>query len=307
MDLCRAYITMDNVLFVASITSLFVLTIDRYIGLQYSFGFTYKKMMSKRFVRFVIAGIWSYASAWGVAVNLGMAHFGASIAISNTLQCVCANRYYVTTVFIVVFYLPVFVMCFLYKKIFQIAQRHAKEIAKHTPKRLPAKNPQKCSLDELSILSCMKPGLSIVRFHAIPHEEELTTLSSSDTNIPIHLGRRRKQSAFKSAIRSAKMSKTTRIIAIVCGCFIVCWLPVSILSIGLVWSKETFSKIRAPVHVVIVDILPVLNSTINPCIYSLVNSTYRKAFRKVFQHSKNKIMGYFWRKFLTIRLRGQRV
>ena len=49
--LCRGYVTMDNILFVASITNLFVLTVDRYMGLQYGFGFTYNSVLTKRRAR----------------------------------------------------------------------------------------------------------------------------------------------------------------------------------------------------------------------------------------------------------------
>ena len=36
--LCQTYITIDNILFAASTTNLFVFTVDRYVGLEYGFG-----------------------------------------------------------------------------------------------------------------------------------------------------------------------------------------------------------------------------------------------------------------------------
>ena len=88
----------------------------------------------------------------------------------------------------------------------------------------------------------------------------------------------------RRATRHNSVVKATKTVAGVCGCFLVCWLPVSILAIG---STKTFININAVAHVLIVDLLPVLNSTVNPFIYSLMNSTYRKAFRRAIRDAKN--------------------
>ena len=65
IQLCRMYITIDNILFIASITNLFVLTVDRYMVLQYGFDFAYTKLFTRRRVRFVIVVIWMYAIICG--------------------------------------------------------------------------------------------------------------------------------------------------------------------------------------------------------------------------------------------------
>ena len=75
--------------------------------------------------------------------------------------------------------------------------------------------------------------------------------------------------------------KVAKTIAIVYGCFMVCWLPVSIFATGLAWSHTTFATIHAWPHVLVVEILPMLNSTMNPIIYSLKSEIYLKALGKM--------------------------
>ena len=86
--------------------------------------------------------------------------------------------------------------------------------------------------------------------------------------------------------------KATKTLSIVYGCFMVCWLPVSVLAIGLAWSHTTFSTIQTWPHVLLAEILPVFNSMMNPIIYSLKHKAYLKALRKMVNESGNRLRDY---------------
>ena len=69
----------------------------------------------------------------------------------------------------------------------------------------------------------------------------------------------------------SKTLKVATTVGILYGCFMLCWLPISIFATGLAWFPNLFTTAHAWPHVVLAEILPVLNSTMNPVIYSLKN------------------------------------
>ncbi|EDO36610.1 predicted protein, partial [Nematostella vectensis] len=92
----------------------------------------------------------------------------------------------------------------------------------------------------------------------------------------------------RSSINLVKEVKAAKILAIVVGCFVVCWFPFFVLTLVSLWephalSKETISKDTARgITLTFVYVLPVLNSTLNPIIYALFNRDFRRAFGKIF-------------------------
>ena len=63
----------------------------RYIGLEYGFGFTYTRVMTKRRVQIIVAGIWGYAISWGVAANIDWTGEGPPIVVTEGLECTQVN------------------------------------------------------------------------------------------------------------------------------------------------------------------------------------------------------------------------
>ena len=295
-QLCRIYIAVDNVLFVASITNLFVLTVDRYLGLQYGFGFTYSTVLTKRRVRGLIVVIWMYAVVWGIAGTVDWTDNRPSIVVTKTLECVPKNEYYVTVVFVVVFHIPIIMMIFLYARIFRIAQRHAVQIST-LQKSTDSQYSKGIMPNAIKSLTARK-HLRRTNTSFMHGEESELSSSTVDSNVSFLAQQSTATIEFTvlsketRVLKSKGLTKATKTIALVCGFFLMCWLPVSVLAIGLSWSTETFRNVHPSAHVIIVDFLPVLNSTVNPFIYFMANSMYRKALRRALDHCKNVLQNY---------------
>ncbi|XP_070538282.1 histamine H2 receptor-like [Ptychodera flava] len=77
--------------------------------------------------------------------------------------------------------------------------------------------------------------------------------------------------------RSIDEHKATKIIAIVMGCFIVCWVP---YFTAFTFCPAFHCNLNADAYAVIVW-MGYFNSTMNPCLYAWLNREFRKAFKTI--------------------------
>ncbi|XP_029195104.2 dopamine receptor 2-like [Acropora millepora] len=81
--------------------------------------------------------------------------------------------------------------------------------------------------------------------------------------------------------------KATKTIAVVIGVFIVCWLPGFILIVLSFWCQDCFKplldnkNLSLSIRIIFVFILPVINSSLNPVIYTVFNQEFRMAFSRM--------------------------
>ena len=81
--------------------------------------------------------------------------------------------------------------------------------------------------------------------------------------------------------------KATKTIAVVIGVFIVCWLPFFILIVISLWCAPCFDPfitnraLSYAIRITFIFVLPVMNSSLNPLIYTLFNKEFRSAFSRM--------------------------
>ena len=78
--------------------------------------------------------------------------------------------------------------------------------------------------------------------------------------------------------------KNVRMLLIVVGVFLFCWLPLSISTVFFMYNETYFSGWTSYfIYSEVVRLLPLINSLCNPIIYACLDQTYREAFKHLFR------------------------
>ena len=278
---CKFYITTDNMFFSISITTLLVISVDRYIALHYTYA--YPRLMTQKRVKGIILLIWIYGILWGLISNIPWSKSDKDKPIAvNSNTCELQNSYYIYTVFVLVFFIPVLVMGVLYTRIFLVAKHHAQDIVTHCS--MPA-NHNVSTQDSAALMTKNKKGVGFLK-----------GLRSS-LKLP-SLKREHSGPYYRMIFRASKT------VATVYGTFVVVWSPVCIISFIYNVCHDCFQGNQKPgenkkwYEIIFINFLPLVSSMANPFIYAILNKEYRKAFKNILlktfprqkfnQHNKKK-------------------
>lgn len=245
---CQFWIFADVLCSAASMTNLSLISVDRYLALSYPL--TYRSIMTKRKAMVAIIIVWSYAL---MISGMSFKHWDKDARITIKPACAKEDKYYYTFAIILSFFLPLVILIVAYSLVFKVALTQARKL------QLLNINFNKSFTAEL--------------------------VESNDFNDPrpsvASIGKveRRRR---KSIVRELKATKT---LAIVVGTFIFCWLPFFIIMFIFQFCPECFQRLsekgQEAIGIAFAYVLPLLNSAINPIIYSSFNSDFRFAFREI--------------------------
>lgn len=246
--ICEFWVFVDLLCSCASITNLSLISIDRFLAL--TFPLSYRSIMTKCRAIAAIAFVWGYS---GLLASLSFMNWSADAFTSAIGECKKNDRYYYTFAITAGFFLPLIILVINYSMVFKVAFTQAKK------------------LQQLKSASSMEPA-----------EISDVDISSDPRPSVISIGRVERKRR-KSIVRELKATKT---LAIVIGTFIVCWLPFFIIMFVVQFCDRCLVKIHPTatqfVAIVFVYVLPLLNSAVNPIIYSSFNSDFRSAFKDIF-------------------------
>ncbi|XP_020631296.1 tyramine/octopamine receptor-like [Orbicella faveolata] len=246
--ICEFWVFVDLLCSCASITNLSLISIDRFLAL--TFPLSYRSIMTKARAIAAIAFVWGYS---GLLASLSFMNWSADASTSASGECKKTDRYYYTFAITAGFFLPLIILVINYSMVFKVAFTQAKK------------------LQQLKSASSMEPA-----------ETSDADFSPDPRPSVISIGRVERKRR-KSIVRELKATKT---LAIVIGTFIVCWLPFFIIMFVVQFCDLCLHKIHPTatqfVAIVFVYVLPLLNSAVNPIIYSSFNSDFRSAFKDIF-------------------------
>ncbi|XP_006880389.1 PREDICTED: 5-hydroxytryptamine receptor 7 [Elephantulus edwardii] len=247
---CNVFIAMDVMCCTASIMTLCVISIDRYLGITRPL--TYPVRQSGRCMAKMVLAVWLLSASITLPPLFGWAQ-----NVNDNKVCLISQDFgYTIYSTAVAFYIPMSVMLFMYYQIYKAAKKSA---ARH---RFPGFPPR-----ALEPVLAVHPGGSVVRTHREAEDcAHITRLLRQE---------RRNISIFK---REQKAATT---LGIIVGAFTVCWLPFFLLSTARpficgtacscipLWVERTFLW------------LGYANSLINPFIYAFFNRDLRTTYRNL--------------------------
>ena len=211
------------------------------------------------------------------------------------------------------------IMCAQYVRILQVVIRQIRDIAKNTPQfrnspepRDKPTNNRSPTMNTRSSFTCepnISPGRDRNGNHLAPVERKRSSRASrGSTDGRASRGstdgllnrirystdvNKKRWSTIALKIRDfRKELKATKTIALVFLAFCLCWLPGSIFTYIHAFSPNTIQEMSAQTKNIIfftlLDIFPMVNTMINPIIYSFSNTQFRNAVEDIWRKMHGK-------------------
>ncbi|XP_023686765.1 5-hydroxytryptamine receptor 7 [Paramormyrops kingsleyae] len=245
---CNVFIAMDVMCCTASILTLCVISIDRYLGITKPL--TYPMRQSGRCMAKIILSVWLLSASITLPPLFGWAQ-----NVNDNKVCLISQDVgYTIYSTAVAFYIPMSVMLIMYHRIYRAAKVSA---AKHNIAGFPRP-------EEEDSVDCVSAALKL-------HKEAEECASFSQ----LLRADRRNISVFK---REQKAATT---LGIVVGAFSICWLPFFVLST----ARPFICGVRCSCVPLWVERtllwLGYANSLINPFIYAFFNRDLRTTYRNL--------------------------
>ncbi|NXI37909.1 ADA1A protein, partial [Galbula dea] len=242
---CNIWAAVDVLCCTASIMSLCIISIDRYIGVSYPLR--YPSIVTEKRGLLALLCVW----ALSLVISIGPLFGWKEPAPEDETICqITEEPGYVLFSALGSFYLPLIIILVMYCRVYVVAKRENKGLTS---------------------------GLKTERSHS-----EEVTLRIHRKNAPEASGSAANpKSKHHFSVRLLKFSrekKAAKTLAIVVGCFVLCWLPFFVvMPLG-----SFFPAIKPPDTLFKITFwLGYLNSCINPIIYPCSSQEFKKAFQNV--------------------------
>ncbi|XP_076141252.1 5-hydroxytryptamine receptor 7 [Alosa pseudoharengus] len=261
---CNVFIAMDVMCCTASIMTLCVISIDRYLGITKPL--TYPVRQSGRCIAKMIFSVWLLSASITLPPLFGWAQ-----NVNDDRVCLISQDFgYTIYSTAVAFYIPMTVMLVMYHRIYRAAKLSA---AKHTITGFPRpgeeeEGPDREADGEERSVDCVSVALKLHR--EVEDCARLSRLLRSATG-----------NDHKSISIFKREQKAAATLGIVVGAFTVCWLPFFLLSTARPFICGTECSC-VPLWVERTLLwLGYANSLINPFIYAFFNRDLRTTYHNL--------------------------
>ena len=266
--LCQMWLTGDILCCTSSILNLCVIALDRYWAIVDPVNYAQKRTIRR--VNSMIAAVWVLSLIISVPPLLGWNDWPAHFT-EDTPCALTQERLFVVYSSSGSFFIPLIIMSVVYAKMFFAIKRRVRERAR-----------------KLGALAAQVPMTStdsrpLADPESVAGQEEEAArppeLPSSRAGKSAHGVSVRQFIEEKQRISLSKESKAARVLGVIMGVFVVCWLP-----FFLMYAIVPFCENCTPPSRRVVDFvtwLGYVNSSFNPIIYTIFNKDFRTAFGKL--------------------------
>ncbi|XP_041640395.1 alpha-1D adrenergic receptor [Cheilinus undulatus] len=263
---CNIWAAVDVLCCTASILSLCIISVDRYIGVKHCLK--YPSIMTERRAVAILLLVWVLSTVISVGPLLG---WKEPPPVDESICSITEEPGYALFSSLFSFYLPLIVILFMYFRVYVVARRTTKSL------EAGVKRERDKSMEVVLRIHCR----SVL-------EDARTASAKSSKNHPF------RSSLSVRLMKFSKEKKAAKTLAIVVGMFILCWLPFFFfLPIGSFFPalkpSETVFKV--------IFWLGYFNSCINPMIYPCSSKEFQRAFTRLLRcqcHKRQRVLRRFY-------------
>ncbi|XP_053113506.1 alpha-1D adrenergic receptor [Hemicordylus capensis] len=259
---CDIWAAVDVLCCTASIMSLCIISVDRYIGVKYSLK--YPTIMTEKKAVIILVVVWLTSMVISIGPLLGW----KEPPPDNDQQCSITEEpgYAIFSSFFS-FYLPLLVILVMYFNIYVVARRTTKNL-------------------EAGVKKERSKSMEVVlRIHCRSVLED--SLASAKNK-----GHTFRSSLSVRLLKFSREKKAAKTLAIVVGVFILCWLPFFfVLSFGSYFPSLKPSGMAFK----IIFWLGYFNSCVNPIIYPCSSKEFKRAFIRLLKCQCRRRRRPIWR------------
>ncbi|XP_044046796.1 alpha-1D adrenergic receptor [Siniperca chuatsi] len=279
---CNIWAAVDVLCCTASILSLCIISVDRYIGVKHCLK--YPSIMTERKAVAILVLVWVSSTVISVGPLLG---WKEPPPVDDSICRITEEPGYALFSSLFSFYLPLMVILIMYFRVYVVARRTTKSL------EAGVKRERNKSIEVVLRIHCR----SVL-------EDARSSSSKSSKNHPF------RSSLSVRLMKFSREKKAAKTLAIVVGMFILCWLPFFFfLPMGSFFPalkpSETVFKV--------IFWLGYFNSCINPMIYPCSSKEFQRAFTRLLRcqcHQRQRVLRRFydqrWRTAVKEMTRDQR-
>ncbi|XP_009906125.1 alpha-1D adrenergic receptor [Dryobates pubescens] len=259
---CNIWAAVDVLCCSASIMSLCIISVDRYIGVKYSLK--YPTIMTERKAGVILVVVWLSSMVISIGPLLG---WKEPPPPDESICSITEEPGYALFSSLFSFYLPLMVILVMYFRIYVVARRTTRSL------EAGVKKERNKSMEVVLRIHCR----SVL-------EDPLSSSRSKGNNFRSSLSVR--------LLKFSREKKAAKTLAIVVGVFILCWFPFFfVLPFGSFFPSLKPSEIVFKV----IFWLGYFNSCVNPIIYPCSSKEFKRAFIRLLKCQCHRRRRPLWR------------